>query len=80
MAPAPGAMKASVCARSPYSSLDFTNMHERCSRCRQSFDPEPGFYQGAMYVSYAFTLALAFIVSVIMLLFSMPILIGLQVY
>jgi hypothetical protein len=44
-------------------------MHNNCSRCGQSFDPEPGFYQGAMYVSYAFTIGLAFMVSVVMLLF-----------
>jgi hypothetical protein len=44
-------------------------MHAHCSRCGQSFDPEPGFYQGAMYVSYAFSIALAFAVSVMMLLF-----------
>jgi uncharacterized protein (DUF983 family) len=55
--------------KSPYSSWDFTNMHNNCSCCGQSFDPEPGFYQGAMYVSYAFTIGLAFMVSVVMLLF-----------
>lgn len=27
-------------------------MNERCSACEQSFEPEPGFYFGAMFVSY----------------------------
>jgi hypothetical protein len=28
-------------------------MNQACSHCKQSFMPEPGFYYGAMYVSYA---------------------------
>src|SRR5688500_13802753 len=55
--------------KNPYGSLNFTQMHNNCSHCGQSFDPEPGFYQGAMYVSYAFSIAMAFIVSVLMLIF-----------
>ncbi|MCP1382096.1 zinc finger-like domain-containing protein [Runella salmonicolor] len=27
-------------------------MQEECSHCRQNFSKEPGFYWGAMYVSY----------------------------
>jgi len=30
-------------------------MHERCPNCRQDFMPEPGFYYGAMFISYIFT-------------------------
>ena len=32
-------------------------MNERCSVCEVRLEPEPGFYQGAMYVSYAFSVA-----------------------
>ncbi len=28
-------------------------MHDRCPHCNENFIPEPGFYFGAMYVSYA---------------------------
>lgn len=28
------------------------DMHENCSVCQQSFFPEPGFYYGAMFISY----------------------------
>lgn len=28
-------------------------MDSHCSHCHQSFEPEPGFYFGAMFVSYA---------------------------
>ena len=30
-------------------------MNHTCTRCEVSFEPEPGFYFGALYVSYAFT-------------------------
>ena len=35
-------------------------MHEKCSVCDQTFEPEPGFYYGAMFVSYAFSVAITF--------------------
>lgn len=33
-------------------------MNESCEVCGQSFDPEPGFYFGAMFVSYGVNTAL----------------------
>ena len=33
-------------------------MHGHCPQCAQSFEPEPGFYFGAMFVSYAINTAL----------------------
>lgn len=33
-------------------------MNEECEHCKQSFAPEPRFYEGAMYVSYAFSVAI----------------------
>ena len=27
-------------------------MDERCTECGQNFEPEPGFYYGAMFISY----------------------------
>ena len=32
-----------------------TEMPERCEVCNQSFSPEPGFWFGAMFVSYVWT-------------------------
>ncbi len=34
----------------------FSQMNDRCLKCGVSFMPEPGFYFGALYVSYAFTI------------------------
>jgi len=31
------------------------NMHEKCSHCGQRFEPEPGYYFGAMFISYIWT-------------------------
>lgn len=30
-------------------------MKERCDKCNEDFFPEPGYYYGAMFVSYIFT-------------------------
>jgi len=34
-------------------------MHENCSHCGLKYELEPGYFQGAMYVSYALGVALA---------------------
>ena len=44
-----------------YSTLNLGNMlkmHTSCPKCGQDFMPEPGFYFGAMYFSYAINVAL----------------------
>ncbi len=40
--------------QNPYKLRDLNKMHERCSKCDLKFSLEPGFYQGAAYVSYGF--------------------------
>jgi hypothetical protein len=37
-------------------------MHERCPVCGLKFEREPGYFVGAMYMSYALTLPSAFLV------------------
>jgi uncharacterized protein (DUF983 family) len=44
----------------------FADMHTSCPCCGQPYEPEPGFYYGAMYVSFAFNVA-AFLVSLFIL-------------
>lgn len=41
----------------PYS-LKFTQMYKECPHCGIPYEREPGFFYGAMYVSYAFQVAL----------------------
>ncbi len=40
-----------------YDLKKFDKMHERCPSCGHKFEIEGGFWQGAMYVSYAVTVA-----------------------
>ena len=44
--------------RSPVYHLGkFTEMNKNCEVCQTAFEPEPQFYQGAMYISYGFSVA-----------------------
>ena len=38
-------------------------MHEDCSNCGLHYEREPGFFQGAMYVSYALTVGLMLVLG-----------------
>jgi uncharacterized protein (DUF983 family) len=40
-----------------FNLKQFDKIHKRCSVCGENFEPEPGFYTGAMYISYAFNVA-----------------------
>lgn len=39
-------------------STRFADMRKSCACCGQAFEPEPGFYYGAMYVSFGFNVAI----------------------
>ncbi|MFD2244721.1 DUF983 domain-containing protein [Pontibacter ruber] len=41
-----------------YNFRKFSDMHEKCDCCGQPFEPETGFYYGAMFVSYGFSTAI----------------------
>ncbi len=47
----------------------FMIMNEYCETCHQKFDIEPGFYFGAMYISYAFQTAIFVAVSLSIFIF-----------
>lgn len=42
----------------PYKLSEFDKMHTECPVCKESFEKEPGFYYGAMYVNYGITVAI----------------------
>ena len=50
----------------------FNAMNKTCPHCGISLEPEPGFYQGAMYVGYAFTIAVIVIVGVVLYVLGDP--------
>ncbi|MGM9511160.1 DUF983 domain-containing protein [Larkinella sp. GY13] len=43
--------------KSAFNLKKFDQMHKNCSVCGQSFEPEPGFYTGSLYISYSFYVA-----------------------
>ncbi len=40
-----------------YNLKKFGQMKKKCSNCNQSFEPEPGYYFGAMFISYGINTA-----------------------
>ena len=53
--------------KNPYSFSDMDKMPDKCHVCEQKYWLEPGFYYGAMYISYALTIALSVSVFVAMI-------------
>ena len=45
--------------KSSYDLKNIANMKHTCDECDLDFEREPGYYYGAMYVSYALTVAMA---------------------
>ncbi len=43
--------------KNPYNIRHIGDMPAKCPNCGQDFSPEPGFYFGAAYVSYALNVA-----------------------
>lgn len=50
----------------------FNKMNEHCPRCGRRLEPEPGFYQGAMYIGYAFTIAAMLVIGLALYLLGNP--------
>lgn len=50
-----------------FTSFKMPEMNEKCSKCGLVFDKEPGYFLGAMYISYGFAviqLMIAFLIFV----------------
>lgn len=43
---------------SPFSFRKISAINQTCPNCNANLNPEPDFYYGAMYISYAFSVAL----------------------
>lgn len=50
----------------------FSIMNASCPHCGVSLEPEPGFYQGAMYVGYAFTVTILLTFGIIIFFAGNP--------
>ena len=60
--------RSSKLYKAPFTFSNPLNMHEECSVCNQAFEPEPGFYYGAMFVSYGLSSLLLLVPSLILVL------------
>jgi uncharacterized protein (DUF983 family) len=40
----------------PWYNRSLLKIHDHCPKCGAQFEPEPGFFIGAMYVNYAFNI------------------------
>lgn len=61
-----------------YKYTKFHKFHKYCSECHFQFEIEPGFFFGAMYMSYAFVVALFITIGVVInLIMDEP---GIMVY
>src|SRR5687768_6687730 len=57
------------------TALDFSSfrvMNTTCPCCGVRLEPEPGFYQGAMYVSYAITITFMVVISIVLYMSGNP--------
>lgn len=52
-----------------YSYYKLTEVNAQCPQCGANLHPEPDFYYGAMYISYAFSVALFINVMIILNIF-----------
>jgi uncharacterized protein (DUF983 family) len=48
-----------------WNLLNFAQMHDNCPQCDVRYEVEPGFFYGAMYISYAFTVGIMLIGGII---------------
>lgn len=60
--------KTDMFTHSAFNLLKFINMHPNCDNCHANFHPEPGYYLGAMYISYIFN-SFVFLFTALMLTF-----------
>lgn len=59
----PQCRKGKVYKEPWYKVTKSLNMHENCPHCSVKIEPEPGFFWGAMYFSYALVVAIFFVVG-----------------
>lgn len=51
---------------SAFNVTRFARMPAQCPVCGQAFEPEPGFYFGSMYITFAFNVATLLLVGVLL--------------
>jgi len=62
----PKCRKGNMFTHKAYQLSNFSDMPERCEVCDLRFEIEPGFFWGAMYISYAITVAISVNLSLLL--------------
>lgn len=62
----PKCHEGDIFAYPAYNLTKFNKMNHECPNCGVRLEPEPGFYQGAMYVSYGFTVAFMVVIGLLL--------------
>ena len=57
----------------PYDLKKIGDNYDNCSICNETYNPEPGFYFGAMYISYALGTALMVTIWVGLIILSIEV-------
>lgn len=68
--------------KNAYDFKHMADMYDKCPVCHHTYEPEPNFYYGSMYVSYAYTVAIfvaTYIISAVFFGLSMWTTIGILV-
>lgn len=60
----PKCLKGNLFLYSAYKPFKFNLMSKNCPKCGQVYEIEPGFFYGAMFVSYGFAVILTVIIGV----------------
>jgi len=55
---------------SAFNISKFDEMYDDCPVCGLHYEPEPGFYWGAMYISFAFSTGIMLMVGVLLYYFA----------
>ena len=66
----PQCREGDIFKSSAFKLAEFHKMHENCPVCDLKFEREPGFFVGAMYVNYAFSIAIIVAVGIALSIFD----------
>ena len=59
----PRCRRGELFTHSGFNLAHFTEMPVACPVCQLNYEPEPGFYWGAMYISFAFSTGIMLVVG-----------------